>query len=317
MENNSFKPIIWKNWPVLGPTSLLIFLFFYLLMPSTILKHSSLHEESGYLEKKANLEADVRALKEIKENAVCSGDQLVIPKDNKDALLPPINLDTLVNKLEKSVVLILVDFDNTGMFAWGTGFFVSPSLILTNGHVVSGEGENPSAVYIVNKFLGIKQVEVQNVKFDDDFSEDFAVLSLGENLGTPLPLKKIRNPDSLKLVQVYSAGFPGSVVESDENFLNLINTDKVSVPDLVVTDGTISSYQKFFGAVSAFVHTAQISQGNSGGPLVNRCGQVLGVNTFLISEDDGIRNFSLTSTEVLNYLNRLGISPNIAATECD
>ena len=105
MENNSFKPIIWKNWPVLGPTSRLIFLFFYLLMPSTILKHSSLHEESGYVERKANLEADVRALKEIKENAVCSGDQLVIPKDNKDALLPPINLDTLVNKLEKSVKL--------------------------------------------------------------------------------------------------------------------------------------------------------------------------------------------------------------------
>ena len=317
MEKNGLKNTIRYSWFILGPTIFLIFLLFYLLMPDAILKQSSLDAEHFLLEKKANLEADVRALREVKEKAVCSGDQLVIPKNNKDALLPPNKLDTLVHKLEESVVLILVYFEKNGMLAMGSGFFVSPSLILTNGHVVSGEGKKPSAVYIVNKFLGIRPVEVQNVKFDDDFSEDFAVLSLGENVGTPLPLKKIQDPNNLKLVQVYSAGFPASVVESDEKFLDLINSDDVSVPDLVVTDGTISSYQKFFGAVSAFVHTAQISQGNSGGPLVNRCGQVLGINTFLISEDDGIRNFSLTSSEILNYLSRLGINPNVAAAECD
>ena len=95
-----------------------------------------------------------------------------------------------------------------------------------------------------------------------------------------------------------------------------MNADEFSVPDLVVTDGTISSQQKVFGAVSAFVHTAQMSPGNSGGPLVNSCGHVMGLNTFILSNEGSVRNFSLTSSEISKFLRENRLSPRLAAKEC-
>jgi len=126
----------------------------------------------------------------------------------------------------------------------------------------------------------------------------------------------VQSPGEYKLDKVFAAGFPGSVIESDEDFINLIQTDEFSVPDLVITDGTVSSHQKVFGEVLAFVHTAQISGGNSGGPLVNQCGHVMGMNTFIKPSNDGVRNFSLVSSELLRFLSRSMVVPRVSAREC-
>ena len=94
------------------------------------------------------------------------------------------------------------------------------------------------------------------------------------------------------------------MIESDAEFRKLMETDEFTMPDLVITDGTISSHQNIFGAASTFIHTALISQGNSGGPLVNKCGQVMGVNTFMLNTDGTVRNFSLTALELVKHLRK-------------
>lgn len=304
-------------WHLLVPTTLLTALFLYLLLPGSILKNIAPTVLENLIHEKAVLENQLRALQDVDQNSVCFDDQLVIPKRNESSLLPPTNPNNLLAKLERSVVLVLVLFGENYGIGLGSGFFISPSQIVTNGHVITDEKNRPDAIYVVNKHIGIQEVQVDTLRYDKDFSEDFAVLSIGANIGDALQLAKITDPVTEKLRKVYAAGFPSDVIESDEKFLRLMESDQFSVPDLVITDGTISSHQNVFGAVSAFVHTAQISKGNSGGPLVNECGHVMGVNTFFVSNEGGVRNFSLSTTELAKHLRQNGFRTQLAAKECN
>src|SRR3546814_12027083 len=45
-------------------------------------------------------------------------------------------------------------------------------------------------------------------------------------------------------------------------------------------------------AVAMLIHTAKISRGNSGGPLVDQCGRIVGINTAITRADDGDSPFA-------------------------
>ena len=282
----------------------------YILLPGVRISHQDSEKLFQLREEKEILNNILKDLTLKSETAVCMGEELVVPSGSVDDLMPPQNASEVVAKLEKSVVLILSEN------GFGSGFFVTPSKIVTNGHVVQDAATKGSEVFVVNENIGVHRAKVSDIQFSGDYAEDFALLSINEQVGIPLTLVNVQSPGDYKLDKVFAAGFPGSVIESDENFINLIQTDEFSVPDLVITDGTVSSHQKVFGEVLAFVHTAQISGGNSGGPLVNQCGHVMGMNTFIKPSTDGVRNFSLVSSELLRFLSRSMVVPRVSAREC-
>lgn len=309
---------VWSaNWHLIVPSIMLGFLFLYLLFPGSIVKDANPYELETLAGEKAFLKGKLDNLEKLEQNSYCTGGELVLPTGDLNALLPPESNKSLSQRLEKSVVLVLVvNQDNEGI-GIGSGFFISPSQIVTNGHVISDEKTRPKSIFILNKHIGIHEVMIDSLDFDGDFAGDFAVLSLTQNIGYALPLANITDPSDSKLDSVFAAGFPADVIESDPEFLKLMETDEFSMPDLVITDGTISSHQNVFGAASTFVHTAQISEGNSGGPLVNNCGQVMGVNTFILSSESGVRNFSLTASELSKHLKQNGLSARLAPKECE
>jgi len=299
-----------QSWFFLIPVILLVSFVVYILLPGVRISHQDSEKLSQLREEKEILNNTLKDLTIQSEAAVCMGEELVVPSGNIDDLMPPQNASEVVAKLEKSVVLILSEN------GFGSGFFVTPSKIVTNGHVVQDAATKGLEVFVVNENIGVHRAKVSDIQFSGDYAEDFALLSINEQVGIPLTLVNVQSPGDYKLAKVFAAGFPGSVIESDEDFINLIQTDEFSVPDLVITDGTVSSHQKVFGEVLAFVHTAQISGGNSGGPLVNQCGNVMGMNTFINSSTDGVRNFSLVSSELLRFLSRSMVVPRVSAREC-
>jgi hypothetical protein len=83
-----------------------------------------------------------------------------------------------------------------------------------------------------------------------------------------------------RLDPVIAAGFPQAIMQTDANFQALLDGNIQSIPELAVTDGLVSAVQSLPSGLIVMPHTAAISRGNSGGPLVDRCGRVVGVNTF-------------------------------------
>jgi S1-C subfamily serine protease len=197
-----------------------------------------------------------------------------------DPGLQPVNSTKALKTAETSVVRVLVVYrgfggvplDTVGM---GSGFVVAPGYIVTNYHVVEVPPEASSAdVYIVpHKDSGASYQQVQVVK---TWTEgDLAVLH-ADNLKIA-PLKLYLNP--YKNERVVSMGYP----DVTDHLLNRTGTDLLNPTDAYVTQGSIALFAATNpdgSHVETLFHTASINHGNSGGPLLNECGQVVGVNTW-------------------------------------
>ena len=212
-----------------------------------------------------------------------------------------------VGDADKATVLIKVyqGDDWTGV---GSGFFISPrGHLVTNAHVVSGD----NLTYEV-RFNGTMRAEALEV--DVDRSKDLALLKIetGEKISI-VPLAKARPK---KGDTIFTLGFPGSHVLLQQA---LNKKGMAGGETATVTNGVVSNYYEYpvmkSGPPTSVVqHTAEFRQGNSGGPLVNRCGEVVGINTFGLDFSEfsevgeGQDYFSVASSELIRFLgSKIGV----------
>jgi S1-C subfamily serine protease len=59
-----------------------------------------------------------------------------------------------------------------------------------------------------------------------------------------------------------------------------------------------------------------MSQGNSGGPLVDMCGRVIGVNTFVRQGNLRNLNFALSTDGLIRFLAGTGVQPGVVSQAC-
>lgn len=135
-----------------------------------------------------------------------------------------------------------------------TGFMISPNgYIITNYHVV----KEADSVYIESVQDTIHRYKVRVIYREP--ATDLALLKIEDNSFTPLK----RLPFALSTKEadlaepVYTLGYP---------------TD-----DLVYNDGSISSHRGFEGDTSAYRISIPVNPGNSGGPLLDESGNLIGV----------------------------------------
>lgn len=145
----------------------------------------------------------------------------------------------------------------------GTGFIIDSSgVILTNRHVVSDSNASYSVVTKDKKTYEVQKVE-------RDAVHDVAILKID---ATGLPTLELGDSDSLKVGQKVIA-----IGNALGQFDNTVTTGVVSGLGRLVTASSGS-----FGSSEVLDNTIQtdaaLNPGNSGGPLLNYSGQVVGIN---------------------------------------
>jgi len=168
------------------------------------------------------------------------------------------------------------------MHGMGSGFIVSSDgYILTNAHVVANASEVTVKLSDRHEF----QAKVVGV----DRRTDVALLKIA---ATGLPTVKLGNPNSVK---------PGEwviAIGSPFGFENSVTAGVVSATGRALPD---SSYVPFIQTDVA------VNPGNSGGPLFNMAGEVIGINSQIFSRTGGYQglSFAIPMDVALNVKDQL------------
>lgn len=207
------------------------------------------------------------------------------------------------------VVLAATDGDKVAFVGHGSGFAVAPDKIITNAHVVEIARQEPSVVIGIVPSQGGKSYGGRVIKFLP--GKDLALIQLLD--GGRLPPMTIFNGGVADGADVVAVGYPASVDRAQG--LNL--DDLINPMTPVKTRGSVSGGRssKQFDTI---LHTAPIASGNSGGPLLDNCGRILGANSFgsLSDGNDAEFGFAVSSREILSFLRDAGVKVSATSTPC-
>ncbi len=175
----------------------------------------------------------------------------------------------------------------------GTGFVVAPNRVMSNAHVVAGSDS--------------VTVEAEGKKYDAtvvsyDPNQDISILAVPDLPQKPLVFADQPAKTGTDAVVL---GFPGGgdFAATPARVREII---ELSGPDIYKTT-----------TVNREVYTIRgtVRQGNSGGPMINRAGEVIGV-VFGAAVDDDDTGFVMTTNEVSRQLAQIGNTAPVPTGTC-
>ena len=217
-----------------------------------------------------------------------------------------------INAAARGVVrIVVIGRDGEELFAvsHGTGFAVGPETIVTNAHVVAEAIENSRLT------LGI----VPSDGGDAVFGRLVAVSQRND-------LALLQTTSSMRLPQLTIAGTPPSDAGSVTSVGYPQNVDRaqgLEMADLFRAQPPVKSTGFLSGRrptreFDTLLHTAPIARGSSGGPLLDECGRVVGVNSFGAESagTDAEFFFAVSTRELLPFLRANNVTPRVNAMPC-
>ena len=178
----------------------------------------------------------------------------------------------------------------TGKFNWngsGTGFYVNnEGFIATNYHVI----QDASEIWVLCKQNGMKQ-KFKATVFQTDKINDLAIIKITDSAFVPLPMLPYQLASETIAVgnEVFSLGYPLADVMGET---------------VKFTDGKISSLTGINEDVTKYQVTAPIQNGNSGGPLFDNLGNIVGIIESRLNKEK-------YNSENVNYAVKSGLLKNI------
>ncbi len=179
----------------------------------------------------------------------------------------------VVEKIRDAVVRIDVSMETDGAHAGGSGsgsgFVVTETgRIVTCAHVVDGTVEEDDGSVSVGRNRKVtvifhsgtdeeKSYVAEIVRQNDDL--DLALLKV--DLDTPVFLTLADSDKAPETTAVMAAGYP------------------LGLEEISIREGTVSAHRVYEGA-ELVEHTVPIDQGNSGGPILDKQGRVVGINSW-------------------------------------
>ncbi|QFS94021.1 Serine protease [Mycobacterium sp. THAF192] len=175
----------------------------------------------------------------------------------------------------------------------GSGFVVAPNRVMSNAHVVAGSES-------VSIEVGGQSYEAGVVSYDPD--ADISILDVPNLPSAPLQFADGEAPSGTDgIVMGYPGG--GDFTATPARVREII---ELNGPDIYRTTTVTREVYTIRGTVQ---------QGNSGGPMINRSGKVLGV-VFGAAVDDADTGFVLTAEEVARQMARVGNVDRVPTGTC-
>lgn len=141
----------------------------------------------------------------------------------------------------------------------GSGFAIGENCIITNAHVVNNQYD------VIIETYGGEMKRAFIVALDERI--DIAVIGVADATFTPL---RVADLSTVSVGDdVYAIGAPNSLA-------------------FTLTKGVVSSKERLVSRQKFIQTDAAINTGNSGGPLLNDAGEVIGVNSYKMSDSEGI-----------------------------
>ncbi|MEM1194646.1 MAG: trypsin-like peptidase domain-containing protein [Pseudomonadota bacterium] len=196
----------------------------------------------------------------------------------------------------------------------GSGFAVTPTLIVTNAHVIREALQDDTLRIGVVPSESVGQLG--NGAFARAVSvsprNDLALLEIAEN-GLRLPPLTVAGVVGGDMGEVSAVGYPMNVDLAQ----GLEIGDIFDAQPPVKSRGFLSG-QRPSRQFDTLLHTAPIARGNSGGPLLDSCGRVVGVNSFGADSDgsDAEFYFAVSLRELLPFLRANEVEPITNALPC-
>lgn len=221
---------------------------------------------------------------------------IVIPEEEKSNLID--------RKTLSSTVFLVMKDTNGKLITSGSGFFVGPGQIATNYHVVEGAAGGHAE-------LGFAELDEKNGTVEDntrydiqghiaiDVERDLIILKVSEGHFSPSALP-LGDSDAVKRTNsVYAVGTP-----LGQRYMR--GTRTPGVISNILKDNT--------GKLINFLMTAPISPGNSGGPVLNNNGEVVGIAVSqMLSVDPKLKvnraqnlNWAIPSNDLNILLQKVG-----------
>lgn len=191
--------------------------------------------------------------------------------------------------LPSLVSVYTIDWETKEELASGNGFFVAPDVIITNYQVVSAVAEEDSLLEeeeseVVLVVTALRELRLAEVVFTGNSEEDLAVLFITDFILDPEGGEERESPQEyppLELTFNTQIGEPVIAVGSPlSEFTSAVSLGEITAI-FQLDEG--EKYNKVNGGTIEVLElqtTAKIHPGNSGGPLINIAGQVVGVNVY-------------------------------------
>jgi len=160
----------------------------------------------------------------------------------------------------------------------GSGFSIGKDCVISNAHVLENDNDIRISSYSGEVYSGTLIMKNNSL--------DIAVLQISKQ---KLPFLTIADYNETNIGEdVYTIGAPKSMAYT-------------------LTKGILSAKDRKIGETYFLQIDAPINSGNSGGPLLNDSGKVIGVNTLKISDSEGI-GLSIPMITVCKYLKDNGFN---------
>ena len=144
-------------------------------------------------------------------------------------------------------------------YSQGSGFAVGEDRVVTNAHVIARSGDVRVSAYDGSEYAAAL------IGYDETL--DLALLKVAGARFKALPFGDVSGVKAGD--DVYAVGIPKSMAYT-------------------LTKGIISNKDRTLNGMRYLQTDAAVNEGNSGGPLLNAAGEVIGVNTLKLSDTEGI-----------------------------